>query len=494
MSNHFKPEQSHGIVTHPIATTDESRGSDQMSVLVVDDEPAAADLTATYLERESGDFEIIQKTTAEDGLKHIDGIDAIVSDYDMPKVDGLEFLQEVRTERPELPFILFTSRGNEEIASEAISEGVTDYLQKGGDSSTYSVLANRLKNAIDRYWAVQALYQSEQRFSRLVENSSDVITIISESAKFKYVSPSATKILGYEPSELIGDFIFDYAHPDDRQYAMEEFFKAVDNPDIEPTVRFRFKHPNGDWPVLESRGQSLLDDEVINGFVINSRDITEIKNREAELERQNEQLRNIKQTLSHDITNQLTVANGGLELYRETDDSDHLDRVDHSLSRIEELLEHVLEFSDQNITDIDSESVSLRNIVTDAWSVITVEDAEFRLNESKRIKADPSYLKQLFENLFKNAVEHNDQSVSISIGMLPDGFYVEDDGQGIDLEDADKIFESGFSTVHNKTGFGLAIVEQVVRSHDWEITVVEGSDGGTRFEITGVTLRPEVAG
>ena len=112
------------LLTTDIPTTDSDTISRQMSVLVVDDEPPAADLTATYLERESSDFDVIQETSPEDGLAHLDIVDAIVSDYDMPRMDGLEFLEEVRAKRQELPFILFTGRGNEEIASEAISKGV----------------------------------------------------------------------------------------------------------------------------------------------------------------------------------------------------------------------------------------------------------------------------------------------------------------------------------------------------------------------------------
>lgn len=492
MSKQLESEQVDGPMTNGFepAGVDDSNGS--MSVLIVDDDPSMADLTATYLERESDEFDPIRETSPEDAIDRLGEVDAVVSDYDMPGTNGLELLQEVRSRRSELPFILFTGRGNEEIASEAISEGVTDYLQKGSDSSTYSVLANRLKNSIDRYWAMRTLYESEKRFSRLVEKSSDVITIIDESARFTYVSPSSSDILGYDPEELTGEFIFDYAHPEDRQNAMEEFFKAIDNPEIEPVVHFRFKHPNGEWPVLESRGRNLLEDDVIDGFVVNSRDVTEAKERENELERQNEQLRNIKRTLSHDISNRLTVADGALELYRETDDPEQLDRIGTSLTRIDELLRNALEFSEQGTYDIDTESVSMREAVAEAWSVISVEDVELRLNESKRIEADPSHLKQLLENVFTNAVEHNEPPVSVSVGMLDSGFYVEDDGRGIDPDSVDEIFESGYSTEPEKTGFGLAIVERIVRSHGWEITVTDGDDGGARFEVSEVALQPEI--
>jgi len=490
MSKQIDPDEKPKLLTNGITDSVEQTESETMRILVVDDDPGMVDLTATYLDREVEGFETVQETSPEEALDHLDEVDAVVSDYDMPGMDGLEFLATVRERRSELPFILFTGRGSEEIASEAISKGVTDYLQKGGESSKYSVLANRLKNAVDRYWAVDNLRRSENRFSRLVENSTDVITIINESAQFEYVSPSATDILGYKPHELVGEPIFNYAHPDDRQDAMEKFFAAIEDPDRQPTVRFRFKHPDGRWPVIESRGRNLLDDDIINGFVVNSRDITSLKERERELERQNRRLRNIKKTLSHDISNPINVARGAIELYRDTEDPSELDRLEHSLDRIERLVDNVLEFSEQDIEDIETETVSLKEIVSETWEVTDTEGGALHLHESKQLQADPRLVKQIFESLFDNAINHNDPPVNITVGTTDRGFYVEDDGEGI--EDADDIFEAGYTTAADRAGFGLAIAEQAVLSHGWEVTVAESETGGARFEICGVSFHPEV--
>jgi len=490
MSEQIEPDPDPKLLTNGVAETVDNTDSELMTILVVDDDPGMVDLTATYLEREVEGFEALQRTDPESALDRLGEVDAVVSDYDMPGMNGLEFLDAVRARRSELPFILFTGRGSEEIASEAISKGVTDYLQKGGDSTQYSVLANRLKNSIDRYWAVENLRRSEKRFSRLVENSSDVITIINENARFEYVSPSASDILGYEPHELTGEPIFNYAHPDDRQDAMEQFFAAIDKPGTEPVVQFRFRHPDGTWPVLESRGRNLLDDDVIDGFVVNSRDITELKERERELERRNQRLRNIKKTLSHDISDPINVARGATDLYRDNGDPEELERVDASLDRIERLVDHVLEFSEQRIEDVETEVVQLKDVVRESWEVTGTGDAELQLNESKQLQADPRLLKQIFENLFDNAAEHNDSPVSITVGASETGFYVVDDGCGI--EDDANPFEAGYTTEPGRAGFGLAIVEQAVLSHGWEIAAEEGDAGGARFEITGVSFHPEV--
>ena len=85
-----------------------------------------------------------------------------------------------------------------------------------------------------------------------------------------------------------------------------------------------------------------------------------------------------------------------------------------------------------------------------------------------------------------NAVEHGGSDVSISVGGVDDGFYIADDGVGIPDSERDRIFESGYSTAADGTGFGLRIVKQIVDAHGWEITATDSDSGGIRFEITGV--------
>jgi signal transduction histidine kinase len=92
----------------------------------------------------------------------------------------------------------------------------------------------------------------------------------------------------------------------------------------------------------------------------------------------------------------------------------------------------------------------------------------------------------LFENLFRNAVNHGGGEVTVTIGEIADGFYVADDGAGIPDDERDDIFEAGYSTADGGTGFGLAIVKEVVEAHGWEIRVTDSEMGGARFEIIGI--------
>jgi len=129
---------------------------DRIRVLHVDDDPDLADITALFLEREDPRITVETVSNATEGLERLDdldldaNVDCIVSDHDMPGPNGIEFLEAVRERDPDLPFILYTGRGSESVASEAISAGVTDYLQKGGGTEQYEILANRIVDAAEK--------------------------------------------------------------------------------------------------------------------------------------------------------------------------------------------------------------------------------------------------------------------------------------------------------------------------------------------------------
>ncbi|CCQ32856.1 PhoR protein [Halorhabdus tiamatea SARL4B] len=149
--------------------------STAITVLHVDDEPDLAALTAEMLERD-GQITVETATSASEGLDLLaEGhFDCLVSDYAMPGMDGIEFLEAVRVESPDLPFILYTGKGSEEVASEAITAGATDYLQKGGGTEQYDLLANRIYNAVSQYRS----QQRAAKFDRIRSLMSDLNQIL----------------------------------------------------------------------------------------------------------------------------------------------------------------------------------------------------------------------------------------------------------------------------------------------------------------------------
>jgi len=139
-----------------------------ITVLIVDNEPGFAELAGEMLERERDSITALAATNGREALSLLERreVDCIVSDYEMPEMTGLELLEAVREDDPDLPFVLFTGRGSEEIASEAIAAGVTQYLQKESGKEQYALLANQITNAVAQYRTETELRESERRYER----------------------------------------------------------------------------------------------------------------------------------------------------------------------------------------------------------------------------------------------------------------------------------------------------------------------------------------
>ncbi|MFB6097089.1 MAG: response regulator [Haloferacaceae archaeon] len=155
-----------------------SQFDETIRVLHVDDEPSFGELAGEFLERADDGIAVRTASSAERGLDLLSEheIDCLVSDYDMPGMDGIAFLEAVRREYPDLPFILYTGKGSEEIASEAISAGVTDYLQKRTGTGQYDLLANRIRNAVERHRSARELEASRRRRRRQHETLVELMT------------------------------------------------------------------------------------------------------------------------------------------------------------------------------------------------------------------------------------------------------------------------------------------------------------------------------
>lgn len=207
-----------------------------------------------------------------------------------------------------------------------------------------------------------------------------------------------------------------------------------------------------------------------------------------QLQRKNNRLNEFAGVVSHDLRNPLTVAQGRLELAREESDSEHLDAIGQAHERMDALIDDVLTIARQGESVNNVESISLSAVVQRCWENVDTKDAELIVQTDRRIRADESRLQQLLGNLIRNGVEHGGPEVTVRIGELSDGsgFYIEDDGPGISDGEREQIFEVGYTTNEDGTGFGLNIVKEIINAHGWEIRVTDGRDRGARFEITGV--------
>ena len=720
-------------------------------VLHVDDEPNFADMAGTFLERGDHRFIVNTATSVSDGLTHLNGspVDCIVSDYDMPDQNGIEFLTTVREEYPELPFILYTGKGSEEIASDAITAGVTDYLQKESGTSQYTVLANRIRNAVEQYRSKQQVEASQRRLSLFVEQSPLGVIEWTEDFDVAHLNDTAREILGYserelrgaswerivpdsnqppvaevvtelldaeggyhsinenvrkdgerivcewhnrvvtdddgdvvaifsqfqdvteenerktelqrkerqyqavfnDPNILVGSLDTDGSILDINETAMEYVDTAVGDIVDEPLgetpwfnhdetlqqeirdritraangeyVEFKAEHVRlaGNRHIIQGVIRPVRDvDGTVSSLLVSGRDITEQKKHERELERTNAVLSTLFETLpvgvlaedaernvlaindrlfelfemsgspaevigadcermakqvsdlfvdaagfieqineliaeqeateneelaledgrtlqrshrpielpdgdgnlwvyrditdlkereqtlqrerdrldefarvvSHDLQTPLTVAEGRLELAQEECETEHHEAIKTALDRIKRLTEDVLWLA-RTGRDIGSlESVHVGSVIDSTWELVADNASKAELVyvdddfSSMELKADYDRLRQLLENLLRNAIQHGGDDVRITVGTTERGFYIEDDGPGIPEDQRGDVFEAGYSSAENGTGFGLSIVKQVAEAHEWNIAVSKGSAGGARIEITNV--------
>jgi PAS domain S-box-containing protein len=237
---------------------------------------------------------------------------------------------------------------------------------------------------------------------------------------------------------------------------------------------------------LRHRSRPIREGDLAGGRVEHYADITDRKRREQELERQNDRLEAFASVVSHDLRNPLSVAEGHLELARQECASEHLERVQGAHDRMNVLIDDLLALAREGEAATDREAVDLAAVVERCWANVETAGATLTVDVDRTVYADESRLQQAFENLVRNAVEHGGESVTVTVGELADGFYVEDDGPGIPAGDRDSVFDVGFSTAGDGTGFGLSIVREIVEAHGWGISVTEGAAGGARFAITGV--------
>ncbi|MFB6217619.1 MAG: ATP-binding protein [Halobacteriaceae archaeon] len=235
----------------------------------------------------------------------------------------------------------------------------------------------------------------------------------------------------------------------------------------------------------------LLKDDLGQRLLVRSvRYALERHRQERELERQNERLERFASVVSHDLRNPLSVAKGRLDIARAEHDDENLAAVAGALDRMETLVEDLLALAREGQTVDEVETVDIAAVAERAWRNVGTGDGDLRVEAAGTLSADGDRLVQVFENLFRNAVEHGGADVTVEVGALDggEGFYVADDGPGIPAGDRDGVFESGYTTRENGTGFGLAIVREIAEAHGWTIGATEGRAGGARFEVTGPSL------
>jgi len=506
----------------------------QIRVLHVDDDPEFAATVSALLEHQATRVSVTTLTDPRGWRDALDDqpIDCVLSDYEMPGLNGIGLLKAVREEHPELPFILFTGKGSEAVASDAISAGVTDYLQKGTEPELFELLVNRIEHAVEQHRIARKLDRQSELFSKTQELADVGAWEWYPEREEGFYTEQVYEIYGVEdrtggtPDADIDRFY----HPDDRETIRAAFRDAVETG--EPyDLEVRVVDADGVEKWVRTRGDPTVEDGTCVRISGTIRDVTERKEREEELIRQVDRLEEFTGVVSHDLRNPLNVAQGRLDLAAEECESPHLETAVDALDRMEAIIEDTLLLARQGRTVDTTEPVAVESLVDDCWDVVESDDARLEIRDEFTVQGDRSRLSQIFENLFRNAVEHAtgpssdgpgrsraysatsrrphavptepprqpDDRVTIRVGKVnamytttrgvPEEtftFYVEDDGPGIPPDRRDAVFEPGESSNRDGTGFGLPIVKRIAEAHGWEVELTESTDGGARFKFANV--------
>ncbi|MFC7045407.1 PAS domain S-box protein [Halobacteriaceae archaeon GCM10025711] len=344
------------------------------------------------------------------------------------------------------------------------------------DVELAELLLSHVAEAVRRLRSEAALRESEEKYRTLVEQSHEAIYIFRDESLL-FVNGRASQLTGYTETELLDRSPWDIVHPDDKEYVREMARRRIRDEDVPDAYEARIRRKSGETRYWEFTATVITYDGA-PAILGSARDVTERRENQRELERQNERLEEFASVVSHDLRSPLNVADGMLDLARETGDAEHFEKAQEAIDRMERLIQDVLELARKGRIVDETERVELAPLVLDAWETVTEDTDRLSLAvDGAVVEADSLRLQELFVNLFRNVDEHAGSDVAVEVGLLDDGFYVADDGPGIPADRRESIFDRGYSTAEDGTGFGLAITRNIVKAHGWEVSAAESGSG-----------------
>ncbi|ERG97584.1 MAG: PAS sensor histidine kinase [Haloquadratum sp. J07HQX50] len=464
-------------------------------VLHIDDDSSFLDLSQTYLERELPAATVVTADTPQAGLDELDrNFDCVVSDYDMPKMDGLELFETVNERQPRLPFVLYTGKGSEEIASKALNVGVTGYFQKGGPDQ-YQRLANRIEHATNEY----RTERESERYSTVLQALGYPIYVVNERANFEYVNDAFVELTGYDRKEIIG------ASPglmksDEGVEQADEMLAQIVSTTGPDSKQFSVDIYTNDGEVIPCHDHmaALPFEDDFRGSVGILQDVSEHKQQRRELSRQNERLEEFVSIISHDLRSPLHMAQTATQLADETNEAAYFEKVTAAHDRMEQMITELVTLAQTGRSVTQRDCLSLSTLAEEAGRTVTT-DMTLQIESEAAVEGEAGRMRRLFENIIANADTHAGPDVTVTVGVLTElddrerrreGFYIEDDGPGIPFDDHERVFEPSVTTDDDGTGLGLAIVRRIAEAHGWTVTAEDSAHGGARFVFSHVELYP----
>lgn len=378
------------------------------------------------------------------------------------------------------------------------------------------------RDITERRQAETALRDSEEQFRLLVENISDIITVINDNGVICYESPSLERSFGYQPEELMGKNVIDFVHPDDQPDVAAALASCFHNLGVSASMQVRFRHKDSSWRIIESIGKSILDRTGQLVAIINSHDITEKKQAEEDKNKMESQLAQAQKMesvgllaggVAHDFNNMLSVIIGhaemGLDQLAPTDRLyRNLQEVHNAAIRSADLTRQLLAFARKEtispkVLDL-NDTVSnilqmLKRLIGENIDIVWIPGPDLW-----PVKMDPAQIDQILANLTVNARDAIAGTGTIIIetanvvvdegycknhaGFISGEFAllaVSDTGVGMDNITLSRIFEPFFTTkeLGKGTGLGLASVYGAVKQNKGFINVYSEPGQGTALKI-----------
>lgn len=347
-----------------------------------------------------------------------------------------------------------------------------------------STVATNLGTLVERKQQEDALRQHRQELARerddlqseleeIYDRVTDAFFGLNTEWEFTYVNSQAEAVLEQRAEELVGTSIWE-AFPDIRDSTFQaKYEEAMETQS--PVVFEEYYEPLDAWFEVRAYPSET-------GLSVYFRDVTERKHREHALKRQNKRLESFASMLAHELRNPLNIA----QIYAsQAVDGEAADHLEAALDRMEDMIDILLVTARGSDSVIDWKPIRLTEIATEVWEDVAANESDTDLvcDGERTVHADRTHLQHLFLNLFENAIEHGGTDVTVRVGTLADGFYVEDDGPGISETDQDAVFAPGHTTEDTGIGLGLTFVAQLAETYGWDYTLTESDAGGTRFEF-----------
>jgi two-component system, cell cycle sensor histidine kinase and response regulator CckA len=397
-------------------------------------------------------------------------------------------------------------RGDGTVVPVEVSASATEW---GGRPAVLAIF----RDLRDRREAAAVLQRSEDRFSHLIENLSDVITVVAVDGTIIYQSASIERVAGYQPSELLGRNFRSFIHPQDDAPVQAALQQLILHAGTAAPPEFRFYRRDGSWVWLESMANNLLKDDAVGGIVVTSRDVTGRRLLEEQV-RQSQKMEAVGRLaggIAHDFNNLLMVIRGyGEIVLQEASESPEVRKNIETIVRTTEsatsLTRQLLSFSRKHMF---SPQVLDLNALVERMSEMLLgllrEEMEFQVRLAPNpgcVSADPGQIEQVIMNLVVNARDampnggkltletaHINPDAVRATKAVPAGDYVmlavADTGIGMDAETQGRIFEPFFTTKSKEegTGLGLSVVYNVVRGIGGHVRVMSEPGRGSTFQV-----------